>query len=308
MIRRPSSPDGDTAALARRRLAALAAQFESGAGSSLQHNADLPDVDEHIGDSRTPAGSDATPAGSTAAANGRHATRAYASEYGRWGLGPQHVTVLALLLAAVVALAAWIVLRSSPHATPVQLTNERSVPSSAAVTSTASDSSSPSAPTPVGGGLVTPAAAPQSTTSLVVDVTGKVRHPGIVELPVGSRVVDALKEAGGARPGVGTRALNLARPLVDGEQIVVGVKVPSVDLLSPTGVPGSTTATPLASVNLNTATEEQLDTLPGIGPVTAAAILQWRSEHGSFTSVDQLLDVSGIGDVTLADIEAYVYV
>jgi competence protein ComEA len=108
---------------------------------------------------------------------------------------------------------------------------------------------------------------------------------------------------------VQTRSLNLARPLVDGEQIVVGLRVPAM-----AGNPGTgtgvtpTTGSSIAPVNLNTATAEQLDTLPGIGPVTAQAILDWRTENGSFTSVDELLEVSGIGDATLADIAPYVYV
>jgi competence protein ComEA len=106
---------------------------------------------------------------------------------------------------------------------------------------------------------------------------------------------------------VQTRSLNLARPLVDGEQIVVGLRVPAVGGSPGTGVT-PTTGSSIAPVNLNTATAEQLDTLPGIGPVTAQAILDWRTENGSFTSVDELLEVSGIGDATLADIAPYVYV
>jgi competence protein ComEA len=155
----------------------------------------------------------------------------------------------------------------------------------------------------------TPAAAANAATVagalVVVDVAGRVRRPGIVELPAGSRVVDALRAAGGARHGVDTSTLNLARLLVDGEQIVVGLDVPASSAVAS---PMPTAAGPVASVNLNTATLEQLDTLPGIGPVTAQAILDWRTENGSFTSVDELLEVSGIGDATLADIEAYVYV
>jgi competence protein ComEA len=146
---------------------------------------------------------------------------------------------------------------------------------------------------------------------LVVDVAGKVRRPGIVELPAGSRVIDALTAAGGPRPGVDTAGLNLARPLVDGEQIVVGLDVPAAP---PVGGPPTTagatagaTAVP-ASVDINTADQTELETLPGIGPVTAQSILAWRSENGLFASVEQLLDVSGIGEATLADIEPYVHV
>ena len=144
---------------------------------------------------------------------------------------------------------------------------------------------------------------------LVVDVAGRVRRPGIVELPAGSRVVDAIAAAGGARPGVSLTSLNLARLLVDSEQIVVGLDIP--------GAPGSGTVPgaqvtssggSISPVNLNTATAAELDTLPDVGPVTAQAILQWRADNGPFSSVDDLLDVSGIGDATMADIRPYVYV
>ena len=142
----------------------------------------------------------------------------------------------------------------------------------------------------------------------MVDVAGKVRHPGIVELPAGSRVNDAIRAAGGARPHVDLSSINLARLLVDGEQILVGVAP-----LSPTdpflGDPASTaTDVPSTPINLNTATEPELETLPGVGPVTAAAILEWRAEHGAYTSVDELLEIDGIGDATLADLAPLVTV
>ncbi|MDP9318425.1 MAG: ComEA family DNA-binding protein, partial [Actinomycetota bacterium] len=165
----------------------------------------------------------------------------------------------------------------------------------------------------VGGGVPSGPTASGGTAGssrLVIDVAGRVRHPGIVELPPGSRVVDAIAAAGGARPGVPLTSLNLARLLVDGEQIVVGIRVPVLGGSGPSGgsgVGGSTTGG-IASVALNTATADQLDTLPGIGPVTAQAILQWRADNGPFTSVDELLEVSGIGDATLSDIRPYVYV
>ena len=122
-----------------------------------------------------------------------------------------------------------------------------------------------------------------------------------------TRLVDALKAAGGARPGVDLTALNLARVLVDGEQVVVGGPEPSgaaASASSPAGDPSG----PVAMVNLNTATESELDTLPEVGPVTAASILQWRDQHGGFTSVDELLEVDGIGEVTLGKLAPYVTV
>ena len=119
----------------------------------------------------------------------------------------------------------------------------------------------------------------------------------------GARVVDAVKAAGGSRRGVDLSSLNLARVLVDGEQIVVGgPPAPATGAAAAAGAapPGG----PL--VNLNTATEAELETLPEVGPVTAQSILSWRTEHGGFTSVDELLEVDGIGDATLAQIAPHV--
>ncbi len=151
---------------------------------------------------------------------------------------------------------------------------------------------------------------------VVVDVAGKVRRPGLAVLPVGSRVADALAAAGGARPGVDLTSLNLARVLVDGEQLLVGVAA-SPGVTGPVGAPGGggpggpaggAGPAPGGLVNLNTADEALLDTLPGVGPVTAAAIVAWRTEHGGFSAVDQLLDVNGIGEVTLAELTPLVTV
>ena len=119
----------------------------------------------------------------------------------------------------------------------------------------------------------------------------------IAVLPAGSRVVDALEAAGGARRGVDLTSLNLARPVVDGEQILVGVApVP--------GVAGSlgSPSTGESMVNLNSADQAALETLPGVGPVTAASIIAWRTDNGGFTSVNELLEVDGIGEATLADL------
>ena len=142
----------------------------------------------------------------------------------------------------------------------------------------------------------------------MVDVAGKVRRPGIATLPLGSRVVDALEAAGGARRGVRLGTLNLARVLTDGEQVVVGQQgVPGVApsaAASPGTGGGAAGSTPM--VNLNSATQAELEELPGVGPVTAQAILTFRSEQGAFTAVDELLEVSGIGDATLAELAPFV--
>lgn len=301
---------------ARRRLAALAAEFEAaGAGHEpLQQGGHSAPADERHGASRVefwdePA-LDASTSTGPAPAPGRHRAAERVAQLGQWQLSSHHLAVLALGFAVLVAAAAWWSLRSDPSADPVPVAT-RSAP---AAPSSASAGAVPAVP---GAAPAVPGAdAPQTAASaateqppLVVDVTGKVRRPGIVELPPGARVVDALHAAGGPRPGVDTSGLNLARPLVDGEQIVVGVDVPQLPPPPPSSgsAPGSPPA-PTSRVDLNTATQEQLEALPGIGPVTATAILSWRTENGPFTSVDQLLEVSGIGDATLADIEPYVYV
>lgn len=141
---------------------------------------------------------------------------------------------------------------------------------------------------------------------IVVDVAGKVRRPGIVRLPPGARVYDALAAAGGPRAGAKTTGLNLARKLSDGEQIVVGRPAGA----SPGGVTGEpgTTGEPSEPIDLNAVTAEQLEELPGIGPVLAQRILEHRTKHGGFRSVEQLKDVSGIGDVRYADLSPRVRV
>jgi competence protein ComEA len=137
------------------------------------------------------------------------------------------------------------------------------------------DAHSPSGPAPAQG-------------SVVVHVIGKVLHPGVVRLPPGSRVADAVAAAGGATDPQADSTVNLARLLMDGEQVAVGVVAP--------GAVGSGT------LSLSTATVEQLDSLPGIGPVLAARIITWRTSHGPFRSVDQLGDVPGIGPSLLSQL------
>ncbi|MGY5117390.1 helix-hairpin-helix domain-containing protein [Streptomyces sp. 900105755] len=139
------------------------------------------------------------------------------------------------------------------------------------------------------------------TGEIVVDVTGKVRDPGVHTLPAGSRVTDALRAAGGVRPGTDTDGLNRARFLTDGEQIVVGGPAPPAAPGPAAGGP-ATGAGPAAPLSLNTATVEQLDALPGVGPVLAQHILDFRTQHAGFRSVDELRQVKGIGDRRYSDL------
>ena len=202
---------------------------------------------------------------------------------GRIDLQPAHVAWAAVVAAVALGITCWWVL--------------------------ADDAGEPLSVQQAPEGLVTPeavdpapAAVDQASVSgeVIVDVTGKVRKPGIVVLDTGSRVVDALEAAGGARKGVDLTDLNLARVLVDGEQVVVGLPQPTGPAASaaPSGAPPQSGRL----VSLNTAGVAELDELPGVGPVTAQAIIDWRDTNGGFRAVDQLLEVSGIGEKTLAEL------
>jgi competence protein ComEA len=138
-----------------------------------------------------------------------------------------------------------------------------------------------------------------SGSDVVVDVTGAVGRPGVYRLPAGSRVNDAVQRAGGATGKAELDSVNLAARLADGQQVVVPERVPA----AAGGIPGATTAVAPgaedAPISLGTATVEQLDTIDGIGPVTAEDIVKFREEHGGLSSVDQLDQISGIGPATM---------
>lgn len=153
---------------------------------------------------------------------------------------------------------------------------------------------------------------PTAAGVVLVHVVGQVRRPGVVRLPPGSRVQDALRAAGGSTSSADLDHLNLARPVADGEQIVV--PKPGESLAS-VGVPGAGGGVPNTAgqgssgagsagglIDLNTADATALDSLPGVGPVIAQRILDWRTQHGRFSSVDELGEVSGIGDKLMAQI------
>jgi len=166
------------------------------------------------------------------------------------------------------------------------------------------------------GGLVTrtvPAAfattgaagVPATAGVLLVHVVGQVRRPCVVRLPPGARVLDAVKAAGGATSLADLDHLNLARPVADGEQIVVpkpGETIPESGASESAGKRSTGAGSTGGLVDLNTADASALDSLPGVGPVISKRILDWRIEHGGFSSVDELGEVSGIGEKLLAQI------
>ena len=224
----------------------------------------------------------------------RPAAGRHAAARPRLGLGPPQLAVVAVVVAVGLAVTCWWLVRGSARpAAEIEAAPARSLVSV------------PPEAEPVAATAASAAASPDTVT---VDVAGKVRQPGIAVLDAGARVVDALEAAGGAKAGVDLTGLNLARVLVDGEQVVVGVEVPTGPAAAAPPPSGSAPGASTTLVNLNTATEAELDTLPEVGPVTAASILAWRDEHGGFSSVDELLEVDGIGEVTLGKLAPYVTV
>jgi competence protein ComEA len=157
---------------------------------------------------------------------------------------------------------------------------------------------------------------PPSTAEVVVHVSGAVKQAGVYRLAPDSRVADAIEQAGGATEHADLDALNLAEPLQDGQKIHVPrkgeVSAPTVASVPPSrtprGTPQAAAATPQFPINLNTATSEQLEAIPGIGPVLAQRIIEYRQTHGRFQSVDELLEVRGIGAKRLENMRPYVVV
>lgn len=207
----------------------------------------------------------------------------------RWAIGPTAaVRVAAVVLVLVVAAVTVLVLSGTltdlaPSAAPP----DSSPPALAPTPTVSAAADAPSSE---------PTSEPPMEEALVVHVAGAVQSPGVVEVPSGTRVGEALEAAGGASAEADLDALNLAAAVTDGQQVYVpreGEAAPApTDGGSPTGSTG-------AVIDLNTADLAALDTLPGIGPALAQRIVDWRSAHGPFASVDALLEVSGIGPATL---------
>jgi competence protein ComEA len=228
--------------------------------------------------------------------------------------------LIATVAASVTAVGVW---RDRPQTRPV----ETSAMAGLAVTAVGTSSvgaepnqaaepgpSSAAAPAPGTPGAATPAPA----TEIVVSVTGLVANPGLVTLPAAARVADAIAAAGGTVPDADLTGLNLAARLSDGDSVVIGSAsaatgvATGVDNTGPgassAGATGSTKASGGELLNLNTADEAALDTLPGVGPVMAQNILAWRETNGNFTSVEQLQEITGIGPSRYAQISPLVTV
>ena len=239
---------------------------------------------------------------------------------GRWALDRTTGIVLAVsVLLGALLVGGWAVLRSKPHemtvarerplgsgfgsgsghgeASPYQQGAPGDVPTAAEAESI------PSVPISFGS---------SSSTGVVVDVEGKVAKPGVRTLPSGSRILDALTAAGGALPGTDLTSLNQAQVLVDGEQVLVGVAAPAQSQSdAPSGGRGKKSHGKAGvggaeAVHLNTAGVEDLEELPGIGPALAQRIVDYRTAHGSFHSVDELRQVSGFGGERFQNIASMV--
>ena len=191
----------------------------------------------------------------------------------------QIVTGAAVLLVLLV-LGSRLLSRSSPPAAPP-------IPTATATTSPAT-----------GGG------APTAEARLVVDVVGAVRRPGLYRLPHGARVADAVARAGGPTRKAQLELVNLAAPVADGEQVVVPRRGAAV--VAAGGAAGAANGGTSGPVHLSTATLEELDTLPGVGPVTAQKILDYRQQHGGFSSVEELNAVPGIGPARFEQLKGLV--
>lgn len=193
------------------------------------------------------------------------------------GAGRQRVAIALLALAALAG-GGFVWARATPRLAGATTGQEAVAPSDQTLPRAAPDTSATAAP----------------SGEVAVHVAGRVRRPGLVRLPAGSRVQDAIRAAGGAATGADLNAINLARKLADGEQIRVPAPGDPAPPPDPAVTPGGSGTTPSAPLDLNTATPEQLDTLPGVGEVTASRIITYRSAH-PFTTVDELLEVPGIG-------------
>ena len=211
----------------------------------------------------------------------------------RWGPTSLKPVLVAISLTAGVM---WVLTHISTMTTPAVI----SMATGSSIAVPGADVGISSVPSPTNSAALS---APPVAQTIVVQILGEVHEPGLVTVPVGARVSDAIEAAGGLLSRRSSGGLNLARRVVDGEQIVVSHVVPTIGPaagstsagLSSSGLAPDGRA---AAIDLNTADVAALDSLPGVGPVMAARIIAWRDQHGRFTTIDQLREVSGIGPRT----------
>jgi competence protein ComEA len=234
----------------------------------------------------------------------------FATSGSRRRLHRLHLVVVGVVVAVGLVFAGWSLLRARAVAVTVPM----------AVTTTTAGRVPASPGTPELDptvGTATRSTGPNS--QVVVHVLGAVRRPGLVRLPAGTRVQDAIRAAGGLLPRADAAQLNLARPLSDGQQVIIGTRAhPRGEIrdgpTGPTGPAGSDggprtgAATSADRLDLNQATAAELDGLPGVGPITAERILAWRAEHGRFTRLEELQEIEGIGPKTFARLASHLYV
>jgi competence protein ComEA len=300
---RRADRDGDPSEVVLRRLARARAPREHGWVPSPPAAAPIEPLEPLVPAALEPASADPGPPAAAARSSGAARRAALADRLPLTLRGAVlrpsagAVAGLGVLLLAAVAVAGALLWWSRPTGTPVPLVRRE-----------------PPAGTSVAGGLPPPShgASPAPSGAVVVHVAGAVRRPGLVELPGGARVSDAVEAAGGATRKADLTSVNLARPLVDGEQLLVlrrgQAGGPVAGAAGPPGGAGGPAGPAGAPIDLNTATLQQLDGLPGVGPVLAQRIIDWRTEHGRFATVDELTEVSGIGERTLADLRSAVRV
>jgi|RhiMetdeSRZDD1v2_1073273.scaffolds.fasta_scaffold04272_10 competence protein ComEA len=202
-----------------------------------------------------------------------------------------HTGVITVLLMLGMITAGWLLLRARPVAvaSPGEVVT-LSTPTQTAVSGTPSPS--------------------KRASKIVVHVLGAVRRPGLVRLPESSRVQDAIDAAGGLTHRADPGELNLAQLLNDGQQVVIGTtRDPAGEVRDQPGSAGTASGgSPTGAVDLNRADQSQLEQLPGVGPVTAQAMLTWRQQHGRFNRIEELQEVDGIGPKTYAQIAPHVRV
>lgn len=299
VARRHPPPDPEIAALARARLARLLGGGEAGPRRAAGT------LDDEVTD-RAPGAPGARSDGAGSSDPGRSVGLDDLEPARRFT--PWHLAVVAAVLVVGVVWGGWSWLQARPEAVAAPSVVQSAVPTSAPAAPVSS-------PTPSTGPRA-PGAADQGGAAAgpVVHVLGAVRHPGLVRLEPGARVEDALEAAGGLRRDADPDELNLAQPLEDGVQVVVGTtKHPAGEVRAAgagsggsasggsTGSSGSSGSSGSGSgtvVDLNRASVTELDALPGVGPVTAQKILDWREQHGRFSRVEELQEVDGIGPKT----------